>query len=144
MTDSIYTPPSGPPQANAPQLYETMGMENLYAMAWEQYQRLGTSSIAAMFPVGEDALKEASQKQAEFLCGVLGGPKIYMQKYGHPRMRARHFPFAIDQAAQQEWLRCFQEALGDGTRWGLDVDQTMEFSSWITGFSAWMVNRGPE
>ncbi|MCH8510789.1 MAG: hypothetical protein LAT83_03965 [Kiritimatiellae bacterium] len=95
-----------------------------------------------MFPKGE-ALMEASRKQAEFLIGILGGPPIYMEKHGHPRMRARHLPFEIDEFARQTWLRCFREALGDGANRGLTPSETAALMAWLEGFSAWMVNKAP-
>lgn len=83
----------------------------------------------------------ASEKQAEFLIGILGGPPVYMEKHGHPRMRARHLPFAIDEAARQEWLRCFRDALGDGSAYNLTPEETKSLLEWLTAFSGWMVNK---
>lgn len=139
MHRTVYTPPSGPPQVNAPSLYATLGSEGLYTLSREIYQLLGQSRIAEMFPKG-DELQAASERQAEFLIGILGGPPVFMQKHGHPRMRARHLPFRIDEAARQEWLRCFRTALGNGAAYGLSGDQAGELISWIEAFSAWMVN----
>jgi hemoglobin len=141
MQNQIYTPPQGPPRISAPPLYDKIGLERLYEMAWIQYQALGTSRIAELFPEEEAELKAASEKQAEFMCGVMGGPKVYIEKHGPPRMRARHLPFAIDEAARQEWLRCFRLAFDQCGGVGLDeTDQTM-LLNWIEVFSAWMVNR---
>jgi len=140
MQQPVYTPPSGPPQVNAPSLYAVMGQECLYALSWEVYQGLGKSRIAHMFPEG-DELKEASKRQAEFLIGILGGPPLYLQKHGPPRMRARHLPFPIDEAARTEWLRCFRDALGDGSAYRLSPLQSRELMTWLEAFSAWMVNK---
>jgi len=140
MQHSVYTPPSGPPQVNAPSLYGVTGSEALFRLSWEVYQRLGDSGIAHMFPKG-DELRAASERQAEFLIGILGGPPLYRQKHGPPRMRARHLPFPIDEAARQEWLRCFREALKDGTAYGLSPAQALELMTWLEAFSAWMVNK---
>lgn len=140
MQNTVYTPPSGPPQVNAPSLYESMGSEALFQLSWEVYQRLGTSGIAHLFPKGNE-LRAASERQAEFLMGLLGGPPLYRQKHGPPRMRARHLPFPIDEAARQEWLRCFRDALDDGSACGLSPAQTLELMTWLEAFSAWMVNK---
>ena len=139
-TCPIHTPPGGPPQGHAPQLYTLIGQEGLFRLAAGFYQRLGGSAIAHLFP--ED-LEAASRKQAAFLCGVLGGPPLYREIYGPPRMRARHLPFEIDEAARQEWLRCFRETLGDGSEWGLDPRQRQALWQWLESFSAWMVNVEP-
>ncbi|MGA0334401.1 MAG: bacitracin resistance protein BacA, partial [Kiritimatiellia bacterium] len=93
MDNQIYIPPEGPPQESAPLLFAKIGLEKLYEMAWNQYQRFQDTPIAHLFPAEEAALKEASEKQAEFLCGVMGGPRLYHEKHGPPRMRARHLPF---------------------------------------------------
>lgn len=141
MTDPLYTPPSGPPQGNPPRLFDRIGLEALHAFTARQYRLLGESAISGLFPEDADELEAASRRQAEFLCGVLGGPRLYAEKYGPPRMRARHFPFAIDEAAREEWLRCFREALGASDSLGLNAGETRELLEWIETFSAWMVNR---
>lgn len=56
-------------------------------------------------------LKEASDKLFDFLCGWLGGPDQYVQKYGHPRMRMRHLPFVIGKNEKEQWLYCMNIAL---------------------------------
>lgn len=60
-----------------------------------------------------DDLSAINEKLFLFLTGWLGGPNIYMQKYGHPRLRARHLPFPIDQAARDEWMLCMDQALNE-------------------------------
>ena len=57
------------------------------------------------------SLASSRQKLFLFLSGWLGGPSLYIEKYGHPRLRMRHFPFAVDQAAADAWVRCMDEAL---------------------------------
>jgi hemoglobin len=51
-------------------------------------------------------LTDARQKLYEFLCGWLGGPQLYIEKYGHPRLRGRHMPFAIGEIQRDQWLAC--------------------------------------
>lgn len=139
--DSIYTPPEGPPQENAPKLFDRVGLEKLYAFTARQYRLLGESAISELFPSDPEELRAASRKQAEFLSGVLGGPRIYAEKHGPPRMRARHLPFAIDAAARAEWLRCFLEALAEEENLGLNPADTAALLDWVGAFSAWMVTR---
>ncbi|CAE7200853.1 unnamed protein product [Symbiodinium necroappetens] len=47
----------------------------------------------------------------EFLSGWLGGPSIYIQKYGHPRLRMRHAHVVIDDRGVMEWISCMDEAM---------------------------------
>jgi hemoglobin len=56
-------------------------------------------------------LTESRQKLYEFLSGWLGGPQLYMQRRGHPRLRARHMPFPVDQSAAEQWVMCMDQAL---------------------------------
>jgi len=56
-------------------------------------------------------LDHAAEKLKAFLSGWLGGPQIYLEKYGHPRLRMRHFPFPIGPKEAEEWLYCMTEAL---------------------------------
>ena len=140
MRHSIYTPPSGPPQVSAPRLYARVGGDALYALAQAHYRLLSTSAIGHLFPDDGDELLAASRKQAEFWIGVTGGPPLYMERHGPPRMRARHLPFEIDESARREWLRCMREALGDGSRWGFSPEDVVDWLTWLEGFSGWMVN----
>lgn len=55
--------------------------------------------------------KNTRQKFFMYLSGWLGGPPLYEQKWGHPRLRMRHFPFPIDDTAAAEWMRCMRDAL---------------------------------
>jgi len=58
-------------------------------------------------------LAGSREKLYEFLSGWLGGPPLYVEKRGHPRLRARHLPFAIDDAARDGWLLCMDRALDE-------------------------------
>ncbi len=53
------------------------------------------------------------QKLYEFLSGWLGGPPLYIERHGHPRLRMRHAPFPIDGKAVEEWLMCMSAAMDD-------------------------------
>jgi hemoglobin len=46
-----------------------------------------------------------------FLSGWSGGPQLYIQRFGHPRLRMRHMPFAIGTVERDEWLWCMNKAL---------------------------------
>jgi len=58
-------------------------------------------------------LSLAENKLFMFLSGWLGGPPLYTDKFGHPRLRMRHLPFAIDESARDQWMLCMQLALDD-------------------------------
>lgn len=65
-------------------------------------------TLRAMLPANTAGSR---QKLYEYLSGWLGGPPLYTAKRGHPRLRARHTPFAIGHAEAEEWMRCMRVAL---------------------------------
>jgi hemoglobin len=56
-------------------------------------------------------IQESAAKLKAFLSGWLGGPQLYIKTYGHPRLRMRHFPFAIRERESEQWLYCMRAAL---------------------------------
>lgn len=72
------------------------------------YRRIARSPIARLFPPDLD---ETKAKQFAFQSDFWGGPVRYAPWRGHPRLRARHLPFAIDPAAAETWLACMQAAV---------------------------------
>ncbi|MBU1692256.1 MAG: group II truncated hemoglobin [Gammaproteobacteria bacterium] len=59
------------------------------------------------------SLKASREKLFMFLSGWLGGPQLYVEKYGHPRLRQRHLPFAIGDAERDQWMNCMIQAMQD-------------------------------
>lgn len=59
----------------------------------------------------QEDLSEARQKLYEFLVGWSGGPNLYIEKYGHPRLRMRHMPFPIGKAERDAWMLCMRRAV---------------------------------
>ncbi|TPH13208.1 group II truncated hemoglobin [Litorilituus lipolyticus] len=49
----------------------------------------------------------------EFLSGWLGGPGLYVEKYGHPQLRARHMPFKVTKKQSSLWMLCMNNALNN-------------------------------
>ncbi len=66
--------------------------------------------IRAMHP---QDLAGSRDKLFKFLSGWLGGPQLYMEEFGHPRLRARHMPFAVDEAARDAWMLCMKQAVDE-------------------------------
>lgn len=58
-------------------------------------------------------LDDARDKLFWFLCGWMGGPQHYIERFGHPRLRARHLPFKIGILERDQWLACMDQAMGD-------------------------------
>ena len=93
-------------------LYEYLGEDKIRALADHFYDAMETleeaKTIRAMHP---DDLSESRDKFYWFLVGWSGGPPLYTSKFGHPRLRMRHLPFAVDSAARDAWMLCMRKAL---------------------------------
>lgn len=60
-----------------------------------------------------NVLDDARQRLFWFLCGWLGGPQHYAERFGHPRLRRRHLPFKIGTLERDQWLACMDQAMGE-------------------------------
>lgn len=58
-------------------------------------------------------LNSAEDKLFMFLSGWMGGPQLFIEKFGHPRLRQRHMPFAISESERDQWMLCMTQALQD-------------------------------
>ena len=71
-------------------------------------RRPEAAQVRALHPKSLDGSRA---KLFWWFSGWLGGPQLYWEKRGHPRLRMRHMPFAIDQAGADAWMVCMYEAL---------------------------------
>lgn len=90
-------------------IYERLGAENLQLMVDNFYDLvLQNETIAPLFKTD---ISEVKRKQFMFLTQFFGGPGLYAEEFGHPRMRMRHMPHKIDESATIEWLLCMKGAI---------------------------------
>ena len=84
-------------------------------------------------------LEGSRDKLHWFLCGWLGGPNLYIERFGHPRLRARHLPYAIGIAERDQWMACMMQAMQ-----GQGVDHTLaqRLTEAFFGTADWMRNKG--
>lgn len=68
------------------------------------------ATIRALHPPD---LAESNEKLALFLIGRFGGPNLYVERFGHPRLRARHLPFPIATAEAAAWMLCMNRAMDE-------------------------------
>lgn len=68
---------------------------------------------AALRAAHGNTLENARQRLFWFLCGWLGGPQHYTERFGHPRLRARHLPFKIGIRERDQWLACMDQSMGE-------------------------------
>ncbi|HUQ08105.1 MAG TPA: group II truncated hemoglobin [Kofleriaceae bacterium] len=68
------------------------------------------TELRALHPASLDGSRD---KLAWYLTGWMGGPQVYVQKFGHPRLRARHLPFPIGVLERDQWMMCMRRALAE-------------------------------
>ena len=83
-------------------------------------------------------LDDARQKLFWFLCGWLGGPQHYTERFGHPRLRMRHMPFAIGVQERDQWVACMDQAMGET---GVPEDLKVRLKESFFGTADWMRNQ---
>ncbi len=86
-----------------------------------------------------DTLEGSRDKLHWFLCGWLGGPDLYQQRFGHPRLRARHLPYEIGIAERDQWLACMQQAMAET---GVEAELAERLHAAFFNTADWMRNRG--
>ena len=90
-------------------LYDELGEENLRTLVDRFYDLVfENEQISHLFKTDKNEIKE---RQRLFLTQFFGGPSLYSEKFGHPRLRARHMPHAITQDDAVAWLSCMSLAL---------------------------------
>ena len=94
-------------------LYEMLGGEKgLRALVDRFYDIMDSSPEAVRIrSFHAKSLKRSREKLFMFLSGWSGGPQLYVEKFGHPRLRMRHFPFSIGSVERDQWLWCMNKAL---------------------------------
>jgi hemoglobin len=96
----------------------------------------GFHELRALHPTTLDGSRD---KLHWFLCGWLGGPQHYVERYGHPMLRARHLPFSIGIRERDQWLACMAQAMRER---GMDADLAERLEKAFFGTADWMRNRG--
>ncbi len=93
--------------------YEQLGGEEGIRRLVDHFYDLMDSApeAARVRALHASSLKQSRVKLFEFMSGWTGGPQLYVQRVGHPRLRMRHFPFVITSVERDEWLWCMDKAL---------------------------------
>ena len=93
--------------------------------------------LGPMYP--PEDLAGAEQRLRDFLIYRFGGPQRYLEERGHPRLRARHGRFAIDQRARDRWMTLMTAALAEAR---LPADVEMAMRTFLDGIATFLMNRG--
>jgi hemoglobin len=93
-------------------LYAMIGEEGFARLVGAFYRQVpGDEILGQMYP--REDLTGAEERLRDFLIGRFGGPHRYIERRGHPRLRARHMPFRIDRAARDRWMSLMENALAE-------------------------------
>jgi hemoglobin len=102
-------------EPDQPTAFDLLGGEAVLRALVERFYDLMDlePGYAALRAVHGSTLDAARQKTFWFLCGWMGGPQHYTERFGHPRLRARHLPFRIGILERDQWLACMAQAMHD-------------------------------
>jgi hemoglobin len=134
MIDFVYPEVPFPPK----ELFTILGKEKIIQMVEYHHGLLKKSVIKDLFEKDEEKFKVLTMRTAEFFMEALGGGDIYSEKHGHPHLRARHFPFSIDEHAREVWLMFYKKTLKDIE---FPKEHIQVFWEWIEPLSIRMINR---
>lgn len=139
--EDFFAPPGGAPLIPPPnpEIYKSMGDDNIFRMLEDFYIELEQSTIRPMFQ--KDMLK-ASKRSALFFIQLLGGPHYYQEQVGPPNIKARHKPFSIDENAKEIWLDCFYKVLEDAEqKYQFPKDHLNSFKIWLEEMANWIIKK---
>jgi len=111
------------------------GFERLVAAFYRQVPH--DDVLSRLYP--QDDLAGAEHRLRDFLIFRFGGPPRYIEKRGHPRLRMRHAPFAVDSAARDHWLRAMNQAMEEAA---LPPEVKRVLSAYFESTAAAMINTG--
>lgn len=137
---SIFKKSKHKPEPSTPtSLYQQLGGENAVRNMAERFYDIMESDPAAadLLAIHPQPMTQIRAKFYEFLSGWLGGPPLFEEKYGHPRLRARHLPFRIDTKLRDQWLYCMYQVLDEQVQEPL---LKMQLRSQFTALAHHMIN----
>lgn len=107
--------PAEPAPTHAATHYEQLGGEAGVRRLVDRFYDLMDSApeAATVRALHATSLKASREKLFLFLTGWTGGPQLYVERHGHPRLRMRHVPFTISSRERDEWLWCMDRALDE-------------------------------
>jgi hemoglobin len=119
------------------EVYSMIGAEGFSRLVAAFYRQVPQDDfLGPMYPAQD--LEAAEQRLRDFLIYRFGGPQTYIEQRGHPRLRARHFPFSISQAARDRWMKLMSNALAEAALPG-EAEQVLR--KFLDGMSTFMINR---
>lgn len=118
-------------------VYAAIGAEGLQRLVAAFYQQVPNDDILGpMYP--KEDMAGAEQRLRDFLIFRFGGPQHYIEQRGHPRLRIRHAPFAVGQAARDRWVQLMDRAL-ETTKLPQEAEDTLR--RFFHSTATFMINR---
>lgn len=118
-------------------VFELIGEEGFARLVRAFYARVpGDEILGPMYPEGD--WKGAEERLRDFLVFRFGGPPRYIEKRGHPRLRMRHAPFAIDARARDRWMSLMRAALDEAQ---LPSEARDILEPFLDNVATFMINR---
>jgi hemoglobin len=118
-------------------IYSLIGEEGFHRLVRAFYRQVPEDDIlGVMYPKHD--LEGAEHRLRDFLIFRFGGPQRYLEERGHPRLRMRHAPFAIDQAARDRWMQIMDTALAEAQ---LPDEVVATLRPFFDGVATFMINR---
>lgn len=118
-------------------VYAAVGEDGFARLIAAFYRQVPHDDVLGpMYPAAD--LAGAEVRLRDFLVGRFGGPLRYVEQRGHPRLRARHLPFAIDGAARERWLLLMARALDEAA---LPPEADRLLREFFHGVSTMLINR---
>lgn len=119
-------------------IYSLIGEEGFTRLVAAFYRQVPNDDIlGAMYP--REDREGAEQRLRDFLIYRFGGPQAYIEQRGHPRLRARHLPFRIDQAARDRWMQLMGNAFAEAC---LPPEVEQFLRAFFEQMSSFMINHG--
>ena len=119
------------------EIYAAVGEDGFHRLIAAFYRQVPSDDLLGpMYPAAD--LARAEQRLRDFLIGRFGGPQRYIEQRGHPRLRMRHMPFAINGAARERWLQLMTKAL-DEVKLPAEADTLLR--EFFRSVSAMLINR---
>jgi hemoglobin len=119
------------------EVFARIGEEGFARLVRGFYRQVpGDPVLGAMYPPGD--LDGAEERLRDFLVGRFGGPARYIEQRGHPRLRMRHMPFAIDPAARDRWVSLMERALDEAA---LPEDVAALLRGFFQSTATFLINR---
>lgn len=112
------------------------GFERLVAVFYRQIP--ADDILGPMYPAAD--LQGAEERLRDFLIFRFGGPGRYIENRGHPRLRMRHMPFAIDGPARNRWMELMNRALDEAA---LPEEATALLRAFFSNTATFLINRQP-